>query len=95
MNPHSVPPPESDRDPSAQASKVAQPPTSEPPRRGRGWIVFVVLLIAAGVGFYYWRKAGGSIASATTDAKAGKAAGAGNAVPVIGTRARAREHRRV
>jgi membrane fusion protein, multidrug efflux system len=98
MNPHSELPSESDHDPSPHPGQAALPPgpaaplqlgAGEPPRKGRGWLVFLVLVLAAGAAYYFFvRKGVGSTASATTDAKVGKSSGGGSAIPVVGARAR-------
>jgi membrane fusion protein, multidrug efflux system len=88
MNPPSVPPPESEHELSPRPARPLELPPGEPPRRGRGWIVLVVVLIAAGVAYFYWRRGGESTASTATGAKAGKKGGGGDAIPVVGARAR-------
>lgn len=50
--------------------------------------MFIVLVIAAVAGYFYWKHSAGSTASATTDAKASKKDGGGAPVPVVGARVR-------
>jgi membrane fusion protein, multidrug efflux system len=101
MNPHPPSPSEPDHGPPpANAALPAGAPApsqlppgglapAQPARKGHGWLVFLVLVIAAGAAYYFFvRKGVGSTASATTEPKAGKKGDGGGAVPVVGARAR-------
>ncbi|HEY1759771.1 MAG TPA: efflux RND transporter periplasmic adaptor subunit [Bryobacteraceae bacterium] len=83
MTPH---PPAPDAAPDAVPGGAKADASSPRRRSRRGWWIVILLLLAAACGYEYWRS-GRTTASATSDAKAGKKGG-GDAVPVVGARAR-------
>jgi multidrug efflux system membrane fusion protein len=83
MTPH---PPAPDAAPDAVPGGAKADASSPRRRSRRGWWIVILLLLAAAGGYEYWRS-GRTTASATSDAKAGKKGG-GDAVPVVGARAR-------